>query len=80
MRRIACSASEATTPCGAAASSRSVSNLKTIGSFITGHRARGIDRLSLLGELATLMMQARALAAYRDGRPDDMRGKKTFVN
>ena len=57
---------------------RSNSNLKTIGSFVTGHRARGIDRLSALGQFATLMMQARALTAYRDGRPDDLRKKKTI--
>ena len=59
---------------------RSNSTLKTVGSFITGHRARGIDRISFLGEFATLMMQARALAAYRDGRPDDLRKKTIPVN
>ena len=49
------------------------SRLKTPGDFITGHRARGLHRISLLAEFAALMMQARALAAYRDGRADDVR-------
>ena len=47
--------------------------LKGVGRFVSGHRERGLANVNLRLQFAVLLMQARALAALRDGRPRDIR-------
>ena len=47
--------------------------LKGAGRFVSGHRLRGLGKVGLRVQFAVLIMQARAVASLRDGRPRDIR-------
>ena len=47
--------------------------LKDVGGFLSEHRVRGMWKVGFRLHFGILLMQARALAACRDGRPQDIR-------
>ena len=53
--------------------------LKGTGNFLSDHRVRGREKVDLRLQFGILTMQARALAACRDGRPKDIRRVKRPV-
>ena len=58
---------------------RCFSLLKNNGGFLSDHRVRGRENVDLRLQFGILTMQARTLAACRDGRPEDIRRVKRAV-